>query len=111
MSHEKYHYSSASKAKTLYREGQYNNYTIQVYNESTIKHGSILSLFIIILVYWSALRSESISFFFKCKKYIKCIKNVLSALDLTAMLDPSDFNLSIMPNPIYLGLTVMSGPH
>ena len=71
ISHEKYHYSSASKAKTLYKEGQYNNYTIQVYNESTIKHGSILSLFIIILVYWSALRSESISFFLN-------VKNILS---------------------------------
>jgi hypothetical protein len=62
MFHEKYHYSFPSKAKTSYREGQYNNYTIQVYNESTIKHGSILILFIIILVYWSALRSEPISF-------------------------------------------------
>jgi len=48
--------------------------------------------------------------FFRCKKNIKSIKNVLSALSLAVNVDPRALDLAAMSDPRDLGLEPMPDP-
>jgi hypothetical protein len=99
--------------KRVKMQGKKN--TLDYYCNTQCWKNSIFStVFNFILVYWLALRNELISIFLKCKRNFKCIKNVLTILDLTNMKNSRALGLADMKDPsVYpgeLGLIAISDP-